>query len=299
VKYHFLFFALLACLNISFAQELSVQVRVTTGQATTTDPKVFKSLEKAIEDFMNNQKWTDDAFEPQERIKCNIQVTIRKDNGNNSFEADLGVQAKRPVYGSSYETSLLSHLDQEFSFSYEQFQPIQFAKNTYTDNLTAVLSFYAYTILGLDYDSFAPNGGEPYLQTAQDIINQLPKEARDSRGWQDNLQYRNRFRVLENLLNPRMKQYRQAWYTYHRQGLDLMAENVENGKSGILKGVSEIGEANLAQPNGYIFQLFANAKASELIDIFRVADPSQREKIIQTMTKIDVANGARYKEMTN
>jgi hypothetical protein len=299
MRYVFLLLCTFSCLNAAISQELSVQVRVTTGQATTTDPKVFKSLEKSIEDFMNNQRWTDDVFEPQERIKCNIQLTIRKDNGNNSFEADLGVQAKRPVYGSNYETSLLSHLDQEFSFGYEQFQPIQFTKNTYTDNITAVLSFYAYLILGLDYESFSPNGGEAYLQTAQDIINQLPKEVRDSKGWQDNIQYRNRFRILENLLNPRMKQYRQAWYNYHRQGLDLMAENVENGKAGVSKALGEVGEAQAFLPTGYIFQLFANAKSAEIIEIYKVGDAVQREKVIQTMTKIDVANGAKYKEMTN
>ncbi len=279
-------------------QELNVTVRINTPKLQLTDPAVFETLEQTIRDFMNNQRWTNETFAEEERIKVDIVMTISEERSATSFKAELAIQAGRPVYGSTYETPLLSHLDKDVTFAYEQFQPLEYSENSFNDNLSAILSFYAYLILGLDADSFAPFGGEPWLQRAYDILNTVPPAiAASNPGWRSLDGNRNRYWIIENLLNPRIRPFRQAWYDYHRLGLDIMHRDPLAGRNVILQALQTIADAARSYPNAMIIQMFANAKSNEIVEIFKPATPAEKVTLRQAMTRIDPANAAKYRNL--
>lgn len=293
---------LTACFSTAFAQgELNATVRVSTPQLQKNDRKVFDQLEVSLREFLNNTKWTTDAFEEEERVKCSFILTISTEGDNNTFQAELAVQATRPVFGSGYETALLSHLDKDVVFVYEQNQPIEFLPDaTDNQNLPALFAFYAYVILGLDYDSFSLYGGEQQLTTAQQIVTNIQNSSTNSSpGWRpsDGGKNRNRYWIMENLMNPRLKPYRAAMYNYHIKGLDVFSTNMDEAKTVILQSLEEIEKANTAYFNAMIVQMFANAKRDEIVEMFKVAGKPQKERVIQIMTKIDPANAPKYKEI--
>ncbi len=291
-----LFFAILA-MGLG-AQELNVTVRINTQKLQSADPKVFETLENTVREFMNTQKWTDDVFELEERINANVLITIQEELSPTSFKADVAVQASRPVYGSDYETPLINHIDKGVTFFYEQFQPLQFSRNTYNDNLSSVLAFYSYIILGLDYDSFSPYGGEPHFQAAQDILNNVPQSAAAANpGWRSLDGNRNRFWLIENLLSPRVRPFRQAWYDYHRQGLDLCASDVATGRAIIAAALDQVREVDQAYPNSMIIQLFTDTKSQEILEIFKQGTPQEQNTVVQIMSRIDASNASKYREI--
>ncbi len=292
----------LAVAAAGFAQgELNATVRVSTPQLQKNDRRVFDQLETSLREFLNNTKWTQDVFEQDERIKCNFILTISTEEDNNVFRAELAVQATRPVFGSGYDTPLLSHLDKDVVFSYEQNQPIEFLVDaTDNQNLAALFAYYAYVILGLDYDSFSLYGGEPYLLVAQQIVTNIQNSsANNAPGWRpsDGGKNRNRYWIMENLLNPRVKPYRAAMYNYHRKGLDNFAADMDGSKGVIMQSLEEVEKVNTAYFNCMIVQMFANAKRDELIEMFKIAGRPQKERVTQIMTKIDPANSQKYREI--
>ena len=279
-----------------FAQELEFNVSVNTPRLQKTDPQVFKDLEVAITDFMNTRKWTEDVYEPEERIQGNIQINIKEELSQNEFSAEIQIQASRPVFGGTYQSVLLSHADKNVIFTYEQFQPLQYTQNAFNDNLTSILSFYAYTILGMDYDSFSPFGGEKYFQTANDIISTVPSSVTGKyKGWRASDGNRNRYWIIENILSARARNYRQAMYDYHRLGLDMMHTDEETAKSVLFQAIEQIGAVNKSYPNAMIIQMFANAKAAEIVEVFKEGSTQQKTKVRQIMSKMDAANANKYK----
>ena len=242
---------LFLCISSASAQgELNASVRVNTPQLQKTDRKVFDQLEAALRDFLNNTKWTTDNFEPDERIKCNFILTISKENDNNVFEGELAIQATRPVYGSGYETPLISHLDKDILFAYEQNQPIEFLKDaTDNQNLSALFAYYVYIILGMDYDSFSQYGGDQQFATAEKIVTNIQNSNTNSTlGWRpaDGGKSRNRYWVIENMLNPRVKPFRAAMYNYYRNGLDVFASNPDQAKASIMQALEDIDKVSVA-----------------------------------------------------
>ncbi|MEL6923425.1 MAG: DUF4835 family protein, partial [Bacteroidota bacterium] len=280
MKKYILLFVALWMAGTASAQELQATVKVVSQKASQTDPKVFQSLETAMEEFFNNTKWTEDVFEQEELIQCSFQLTINSDDGNNNFSASMAIQSSRPIYGSNQETPLLTHNDPDVNFTFEQFQPLQYTPNSFADNLTSILSFYAYLILGFDYDSFSPLGGEKYFQSAQDIITTVPASVQNSAGGWSSVggrsNNRSRYWLIENILNPRVQPYRQAMYNYHRQSLDIMSEDVEGGKVTMLSAIESVGNVNKAYPNAMIIQTFTNTKSQEIIEIFKLGNRQQK-----------------------
>jgi hypothetical protein len=204
------------------------------------------------------------------------------------------------VYGSGYDTPLLSHLDKELVFSYDLNQPIEFLPDVADNqNLAAVFAFYAYIILGMDYDSFSAFGGDPYFLTAQQIVTNIQNSNNKSSGWRpaDGGKNRNRYWIVENLLNPRIKPFRAAMYNYHRKGLDLFSIDMEKGKAAILQSLEEVDKVSTAYINSMIVQMFANSKRDEVVEMWKVGSKPQKDRIFQIMVKIDPANTQRYKEM--
>lgn len=294
-KLLFSLFLLLTALRLG-AQELNVTVRINTQKLQSTDPKVFETLEATVREFLNTQKWTEEVFELEERINANVLITIQEEISATSFKADIAIQASRPVYGSDYETPLINHIDKGVTFFYEQFQPLQFSQNAFNDNLSSVLAFYAYIMLGLDFDSFSPYGGEPYFQAAQDILNNVTQAAAAANpGWRSLDGNRNRFWLIENILSPRVRPYRQAWYDYHRQGLDLSASDVATGRAIIAAALEEIRNVDQAYPNSMIIQVFTDTKSQEILEIFKRGTPQEQNTVVQVMTRIDASNAAQYR----
>ncbi len=293
-----LIFICLLVFNCTQAQEMNFQVKVNVPKLQTTDPEVFENLQQQVQEFLNTRKWTENVYEPAERINANIQINITDELSATEFSGSIQIQASRPIYGSTAETVLISHNDKDFQFTYQQFQPIQFSDNSYQDNLSSLLGFYVYIILGLDADTFAPFGGENYFRKAQEIINTIPSNAANAyRGWRSQDGNRNRYWMQESILNPRLRPYRQGMYDYHIRGLDIMHKDVETAQLVIAKVLEDVGKADKSYPNSMSLQVFANSKSNEIIDIFKVADSASKSKVKKVMTKLDAANAAKYRSI--
>ncbi len=291
----FFFFCGIGFIN---AQEFNFRVTLNTQKAQTTDPKVWESLELALQQFLNDRQWSSDTYEPEERIEGNIQITISEELSATSFKADFTIQASRPVFNSDYQTALFTYVDKGVGFEYEAFQPLEFSDNVFNSNLVSILSYYCYIILGLDYDSFAPFGGEKYFQKAQDILNNIPPGAAASyKGWRSLDGNRNRYWLIESILSPRTRNWRKSMYDYHRQGLDVMSDDVAIGRASMAAAIRTIEKVNQDYPNCMILQLFALAKGDELIEIFKGGTRKEQSDIIRVMSKIDAANAAKYRKV--
>ncbi|MEO1257936.1 MAG: DUF4835 family protein [Bacteroidota bacterium] len=279
------------------AQELEVTVSILTPQLQTTDPKVFQTLSQTMEEFLNNQKWTENDYEQDERIKMDLIMTITSETNGDTYTAELAITSTRPVFGSMYETKLFYHLDKDISFSYQQFQPLEYSQTAYISELPTILAFYANIVIGLDYDSFSPFGGDPYFNRAQDIINQVPPGVASSvKGWRSSDGMRNRYWLAENLLSPRVRPFRQAFYDYHRQGLDVAHENFVAGRAVMTQALSTLLDVNSSYPNSMIMQVFTNGKSDEIIEIYKGAFPDEKSEIIKVMIKIDPSNASDYRQ---
>ena len=278
-----------------FAQELNTTVTV-NSQKAQADPQIFKSLEASIQEFMNTKRWTEDEFDQSERIKVNMQLTITSELSASSFAAELQIQAIRPVFNSDYQTPLITHLDKAVTFTFEAYQPIVFQEDTYTDNISHILAFYAYVVLGYDYDSFSPFGGDKYFQKAQNVVNVFPANLSGSiSGWTANGPKQSRYWLMESMLNPSVRPYREAMYTYHRRGMDIMHEDIETGKAILMQTLETISQVNNKYLNAMVLKMFANAKQTELIDIFKVAPRQQKTRVYAIMSKVDPANSSKYR----
>jgi hypothetical protein len=249
VNFVFLFFVFTAC--AVKGQEMQARVSIIASKVSTTvDRKIFQTLQTGLTNFINNRKWTNDIFQPAEKIQCSFLLTIDEAAGNNIYKGKLTVQAARPVYNTTYDSPLLNFIDDNITFRYVEFQPIEFNENRvqgndpYVANITAVLAFYINTIIGLDYASFTLRGGDPYFQKAWNIVNNAPESGRDIGGWKSFEGFRNRYWLAENLNNNRFALIHDALYAYYRSGMDLFYENEEAGRTGILNCISYLGNLN-------------------------------------------------------
>lgn len=278
------------------AQELLFTVRVNTEKLQTVEPKIFETFRQSVLEFLNNQKWTDESFETEERIECNIIITIQQELSPTTFDADIAIQSSRPVFNSSYSTPVFSYFDSNVNIEYQEFQPIVFSQNTYNDNLSSILGFYANIILGMDFDSFSLFGGQKYFQRAQDIVNNIPANVANSvGGWTADKSRNNRYWIIENLLSPRVKPMRQANYNYHRQGLDIMADNVTQGRSTVALSLDDVSKVKQAYPNCAMLNVFAATKGQEIIEIFKQAPLAEQNQVVKVMGRIDPSNASKYR----
>lgn len=281
---------------IAEAQEFNARVIVNTPQLQTADPKIFKTLQTSIRDMFNNTKWTEDEFEQEERLQVTLTLNITEEISATAFKADLAINASRPVFNSDYETVVFNYQDGDIQFTYEEYQPVEFSKNVFQDNLSSILGFYAYMLLGLDYDSFSELGGDDYFQEAQNIVSTIPSNVAQSVGGWTSIEtgQRNRYWLIENVLNPRMEPFRKAMYLYHRGGLDRMADDVGSGVTACATAITQIAEAHKAYRNSMIINIFALSKQTEILQIFVGADQTQKQRVYRAMVQIDAANASKY-----
>lgn len=284
-----------SCWIITFsqAQELNANVIINDAQVQTQERQVIQQLRDAIAGFMNTTRWTNDNYKQHERIKCNILITLTggTDLANGRYTANVQIQSSRPVYGSNYETIVLTFFDRNFNFEFFPSQPLIFTENVFSTNLTAMLAYYAYTILALDADSFAPQGGNPYIERILNILNNSQQAG--AQGW-NNSDTRNRYFISENLNNPQLSGYREALYLYHRKGIDYFSENPELGRKNILEAIKKIAQVNQVRPNAVMINAFFDSKAEEIINIFSQADAAMRKEAAALLVGIDPTNANRY-----
>lgn len=285
------------------AQEIQARFSVITSKISTqVDKKVFQTLQTALTNFINNRRWTNDVFQPSEKIQCNFLLNIDQDLGNNVYKAKLTVQAARPIYNTNYDSPIINFIDNSVAFRYVEFQPIEFNENRVQGNdplaanITAVLAYYVNLILGFDYDSFSLRGGDMYFQKAWNIVNNAP-ESGDIEGWKSFESLRNRYWLAENINNNRFTLIHDALYSYYRNGLDIFYEDEEAGRSGILNSLNFLNTINSDNPNSMLIQFFFQGKSNELVKVFSKAKGDQRSRAGDILSRLDVTNASSYNEL--
>ena len=280
-----------------FAQELLCNVSVDAGRIQS-DRTVFEDMQKTLTEYMNFQQWGGDQFEAHERIKCNFRIQVLQRPTPDYFVCNLNLQVYRPVYNSTYETMLLNISDKNFNFNYVPFQQVTFVDNTYNDNLTALLNFYAYLILAFDYDSFSPNGGAAFYRKAQEIIN-LANSASNETGWRSNEDNRNRYWLMERLMNSRYRGFHDMLYKYHRQGLDQLEARPAQARRAVMDVLKELERLHQQDPNLILIKTFLDSKQDELVGIFGGSFVNDKKGFVEIMEKVDPSNAARYNSVMN
>lgn len=283
-----------------YGQELNCNISINIEQTATQEVQIFEEMENTIRDFMNDTRWTEDQFEPEERIECDISITILKVTTNNRvFEAQAQVQSNRPVYGTDYESLMFRFIDNDFTFTYDQGTRLNFTENVFNGDLSAFLAFYAFIILGYDYDSFSEMGGSPYFEKAQNIVLSAPGNA--SPGWRERQGQglKNRFALSDQLNSPNFEPFRKGLYTYHRKALDNLPKEPVEGQEMIMEVLDQIEEVKQTVTTSIVFQSFFLAKHRELIKIFGGAEREIKMQALEKLTKLDPTNGDKYQEIVN
>ena len=297
----FLFFT-----TATTAQELNCKVTVMHDKITGVDQQVFNSMQKSLNEFMNSQKWTTDEFAPVEKIDVNIMFNLTANNVGGDVDAYSGtmsIQATRPVYNASYNSTLVNYVDKDIQFKYTQFNPLHFDDNQgsgtdpLSSNLTAILAYYSYLVIGLDYDSFAPEGGSNELKKAQNVVNNSPESGKSISGWKPVENTRNRYWLIDQLLNTRFADVRSTWYSLHREGLDSMYTKPTEARSRILNGLKKLSQVNKENPSSILIQFLFNAKSDEYLHILAMAPKTERGPYIILLNSMDVPNAAKYNSM--
>ena len=297
------FISLIASLLLTMAvvgQELNCRLTVNSSTIEGTNKQVFTTLEGDLNSFINNQRWTDMIFATDERIECNMTLIV-KSVEEDLFQCELQVQASRPVYGSTYTTTLLNVRDENFVFHYKEFDPIEVNRATYESNLAAVIAYYAYVIIGLDLDSYSRLGGSGAFSTAEQIVNTCQSRSDDTetRGWKMEFgSKRNRYSLARNLNDDSFKSLREYYYEYHRLGLDNMGANVDNARAKIAEKVTVVREINRANPSSSFVILFVDAKGDELVNIFARHGKSEEKKTVhEVLMSVNPTLSERYDEI--
>ena len=285
------------------SQEIQARLTVLTSKISTqVNKNVFQTLQTSLTNFINNRKWTADAFQPNEKIQCNFLLNIEQDLGNNMYRGKLTIQAARPIYSTTYDSPIINFLDDDIIFRYQEFQPIEFNENRIQGNdpvaanLPAILAYYVNIILGFDYGSFSLRGGDAYFKKAWNIVNNAP-ESRDITGWKSFENLRNRYWLAENLNNNRFALLHDALYAYYRSGMDMFYENEEEGRNGIISCLNSLNTLNTENPNSMILQFFFQGKTAELVKVFSRANNDIKTRARDILTRIDITNTAAYKEL--
>jgi hypothetical protein len=278
------------------AQELFCNVQVNASQIQTSDRKVFQTLQTAIYEFVNNTKWTDASVKNEERIECTFLINIKEKVSNDEYKASIQIQSTRPIYGTSYKSTMLNYLDNNFRFRYLEYQSLEFNENTHLSNLTSVLAYYVYIVLGLDFDTFSEYGGAPYYIKAQNIVNNA-QNAREI-GWKAFESDKNRYWLVHDLLDTRYEEIHNCYYRYHRVGMDMLSEKTEDGRYDITEALEELRGVYRDNPSAFILKIFFDAKADEIIKIYSEAFPNEQARIVKLLTEIDPANSTKYQAIT-
>ncbi len=277
------------------AQELWCNVEVRSEQVQGSDRRIYETLRNAIYEFMNNQKWTNYNYKSVERIECSILINVQDRPSTDFFRCQLTLAARRPVFNSTYNTPIINYIDRDVEFEYIENQPLDFNVGVFTSNLTSVLAFYAYLIIGMDFDTYMLNGGDPYYDAAQSIINSA--QTGGFSGWGSAEGTRNRYWLIENLTNPSYSGFRSFLYEYHMKGLDIMYQEPEKGRAQILKTLSYLQQVKQSRPSLLMLQVISDTKRDEYVSVFSEGIPTEKSNAVKLLNEIDPSNAMTYQKI--
>lgn len=288
----FLFFS-----SWSFAQELNFQVIINSDRSRIQNTDVFNQMKASFEQFLNGRSWTDDEYRPEERIKGNMLITINDVPQIGVYNATVQIQVVRPVYGTNYESLIFNFADRSWSFEYIESQPLEFNRFTFLNNISSLLAFYANIALGIDYDSFGSKGGNPFFEIANEIVNNAQQSGRP--GWVQNPNdRRSRYWLINDIyVSSVFAPIREAYYLYHRQGMDLLISDEETAFKNILEAIRLVAEANKSQPNGILTISFMDAKGDEIAQVLKNAPFEIKEEAVKLLLEVDPNNARKYNEL--
>lgn len=293
---------LLVVSSTSIGQELNARVTVvTTRVSNNVNRNTFLTLQTALNNFLNNRKWTSETYAPNERIDCNFLLNLESTSETNVYKASLTIQAARPVFNTNYLSPIINLKDDDLTFKYIEFQQLDFNENRVTgtdalvSNLTAVFAYYAYLIIGFDSDSFSPKGGEVYFQKAQNIVNNAP-DGRNISGWKAFDGIRNRYWLVENMSNSRFAIMHDIYYNYYRLVMDKLYDDEKGARAELLNVLNLLDNFNTENPNKMITQFFFQGKATELVKVFSKASPPDKARAMELLPRLDLTNAGKYKE---
>jgi hypothetical protein len=291
-----LYVLLFFCLStVAAAQDLNARIRVVSPKIQSTNKRIFQTLETAMKDFLNGRKWCADPILPQERIDCNFILNITNWDGSSNFSGELQVQSSRPVFNSTYNSTLLNILDKDIDFTYTEGQIIDYTDQNFQSNLSSIMAFYAYIIVGMDYDSFSRFGGTPYFSSAQNVVTNA--QTSSYKGWKAFDGTINRYWLAENLNNKIYQPLRSFIYDYHRNGLDIMWDNAGRGRKVISDLIPILSQLDRQRVGAMLPSVFFTAKSDELVSIFGKADSQSRITAMNILNQADPANGLKYQAL--
>ncbi len=285
-----LLLSILFCNNI-ISQELKANISVNATQIQGSNKDVFDDMQKNLQEFLNTRNWTSHLYTNEERIECNFMITISEISGTDMFKGSLQITSSRPVYNSSYKSPLLNHIDKQVSFTYTEGETLEFSTSSHNE-LSSLIAYYVYIILGLDYDSFAPQGGTKYFETAQEIVSNA--QSSQYSGWKSYEDNRNRYWLAENYLNSIYYPLRDFSYTMHRKGLDKMSEKTVDARSAIAMELPALLKVHRQKPNSIAMMTFFNAKSDELIDILSESQGTEAQRAVNILKEVDETNASKY-----
>ena len=283
------------------AQELNCQVSIITNaklEITSVEREVLDQLENTIYELMNNTQWTEDKFEIEERINCNLQLQINEIPTSGVFSGFLQVQSSRPAFNSSYNTTLFNFQDNDIAFSFSRNSILIYAQNQYRDELTSILAFYAYFVIAMDYDSFSKKGGTKYFSVAQQIVSNA--QTSGAKGWKSNEKgKKNRYWLVDNALHELFNPLRECNYEYHRLGIDVLYDDKIKGRKSIYNSLSKLMKVTATRPNSLNLLNFLQAKTNELKNLYEDAEMKEKNDVVLLLKRIDPANSSKYQEILN
>jgi hypothetical protein len=277
------------------AQELNCTVQVMAPQIQgTTEKRIFEALKTSVYEFMNNTHWTKDNFAPQERINMSLLITVTSEIAIDQFTGTIQIQTNRPAYKSSFSCTVMNYSDNDFQFNYIEAQPMDFVETTFSNNLTSILAYYAYVAIAMDYDTFSLDGGTPYFQKAQQIVNNAQNAA--EHGWKafESTSQKNRYWLIENALSSTFAPLRECMFKYHRMGFDLMYSDLAAGRQGVFDALQLVQKVYAEKPASFNLSIFFSAKADELVKLFSTAFSDEKGKAVTLLNSIDPANINKY-----
>jgi len=281
------------------SQELYCNVQVSAQKIQGSNREVFQNMQRDIYEFMNSMVWTDNIFSFSERIECNLLINLDEQLSADEFRGTVQIQLSRPVYNTTYESTVLNFVDNNFQFRYVEFQPLEFNPNSHTSNLVSVLAYYAYLLIGMDFDTYSQGGGTPYFQVAEKIV--INAQNAPEQGWKpyDGSRNRNRYWLVKNILDSEYSGVRQFIYLYHLRGLDRMESDMTRARTEIYESLRRLQEVYRQRPDPFMYYMTVvlDAKADEIVNIFSQAFPEEKNRVVQVLTEIDPANETKYKKI--
>jgi hypothetical protein len=285
--------------NAAAAQELRCDVKVNTQRMTGVDPAVFQSMQTALNEFMNNKVWTTDQFSIEERIECSIFIQIDKALEQDVYQAKVTIQSARPVLNSTYNSPMFNFVDNEWIITYAQNQPLEFNPTQYNSNLTSLLGFYAYVLIGLDYETMSKGGGTKYFTLAEQIMNNVPANNPDTKSWTPffGSANRNRYSLISSLIGSKYAGFREALFQYHFAGMDNFYDRPTLARQNILNALDKLDKIARDYPNNILLSIFFQAKSDELVNVFSGADGGEKSKALILLKRTDPSNATKYDKL--